>query len=215
MKWANPKLKQKLEHCFDPILLEKQAEQEEKTTYQQFVLLEWAGKSLENADVTGCKFSNCRFPGANCAHSSFVDTVFINCDFSNVDFQDCYFQRCSFLQCRMVGADFSQSMIKMVLFQENNMDFVNFDHLQATGMRIEETSMKSSHIIQNKWKQVELKQVDFTQANFLHTMLNGMDFRKCRIDGILVSGKELKGVIVDRFQASELARLLGIIILEE
>lgn len=44
------------------------------------------------------------------------------------------------------------------------------------------------------------------------TNLKGIDFSTCNIDGIVVDREDLKGVIVNQFQAVELSKLLGIII---
>ena len=45
--------------------------------------------------------------------------------------------------------------------------------------------------------------------------LNGIDLRTCEIDGIKLTGGELKGAIVTPPQACDLARLLGVDIRNE
>jgi hypothetical protein len=40
-------------------------------------------------------------------------------------------------------------------------------------------------------------------------LLKGIDFTTCEIDGILIRGTELKGMIVTDYQAVELSKILG------
>ena len=44
------------------------------------------------------------------------------------------------------------------------------------------------------------------------TNLRGIDVSTCNIDGIVVDKEDLKGIIVNQFQAVELSKLLGIIV---
>ena len=44
------------------------------------------------------------------------------------------------------------------------------------------------------------------------TNLQGIDFSTCDITGIVVLPQDLRGMIVDEYQAMELSKLLGIIV---
>lgn len=61
---------------------------------------------------------------------------------------------------------------------------------------------------------MELAETDFTATSFFNTFLRGIDFSNCKIEGIKVSNnyKELYDVIVDVYQAADLAKLLGVMI---
>ena len=50
------------------------------------------------------------------------------------------------------------------------------------------------------------------RADFTGTSLKGIDLTEDEIEGLLVSGPELRGAIVTPLQACDLARLLGLII---
>ena len=50
------------------------------------------------------------------------------------------------------------------------------------------------------------------KAQLFRTNLKDIDFRTCNIEGIIVGQEDLKGMIVNDFQAVELSKLLGIII---
>ena len=51
-----------------------------------------------------------------------------------------------------------------------------------------------------------------TGAEFFRTPLAGIDLTTDDIGGIAVAGPELRGAVVTAYQASELARLLGVVI---
>ena len=44
------------------------------------------------------------------------------------------------------------------------------------------------------------------------TNLKGIDFSTSNIDGIIIDKEDLKGLIVNQFQAVELSKLLGIVV---
>ena len=48
----------------------------------------------------------------------------------------------------------------------------------------------------------------------MRTKLSGIDFSTCNIEGIKRDEKGIKGIMVNQFQAIDLARLLGIEIVE-
>ena len=60
-------------------------------------------------------------------------------------------------------------------------------------------------------KQMKLDQSQFINTEFFKTPLKDLDFTTCILEGISVSteGNELKGALVNVYQAAELAKLLG------
>ena len=48
----------------------------------------------------------------------------------------------------------------------------------------------------------------------METKLSGIDFSTCDIEGIKLDNKGIKGIMVNQFQAIDLARLLGIVIVD-
>ncbi len=63
-------------------------------------------------------------------------------------------------------------------------------------------------------KDFAFEETRLTGASFFKTSLAGIDLTGCPLEGIRVSEHytELRGAIVDLFQAAELAKLLGITI---
>ena len=67
-----------------------------------------------------------------------------------------------------------------------------------------------------QWKQVELLDCSLSGVSFFQTPLSGLDLTSCRLEGLILSqdGGELRGAVVDRWQAAELAKRMGLVIKE-
>ena len=63
-----------------------------------------------------------------------------------------------------------------------------------------------------RWKNLSLGEVDLSEVTVAGTSLRGLDLRRCRLEGLTAGDnlRELRGAIVDSFQAAELAHLLGL-----
>lgn len=59
---------------------------------------------------------------------------------------------------------------------------------------------------------MDIDSCDFTGAEFYAATMKGLDFSTSRIDGILVSANDLRGVIVNEEQAVACAKLFGIVV---
>ena len=74
----------------------------------------------------------------------------------------------------------------------------------------ENTVLKNSNFQENNLKNIIFKNADLTQAQFFKTSLKDIDFSESTIDGITVLTEDIKGAIINEFQAIELISLLGI-----
>lgn len=63
-----------------------------------------------------------------------------------------------------------------------------------------------------KFKDINIKDCDFTSSEFNQTKLSGIDVSSSNIESIATQPENLKGVIANREQAVALAQLLGIIV---
>jgi len=52
--------------------------------------------------------------------------------------------------------------------------------------------------------------VDLTQSKFFKTSLKGIDLSSSKIEGIAISIEDIKGAIIDQFQAIDLLYLIGV-----
>lgn len=163
---------------------------------------------------SGTRFENCRFWNCSFERAEFKDVIFHTCDISGCNLNNNYTERVSFSQCKGIGTKFTGGVNKHLLIRECNMNYANFDSSRFENVQIEQTTLENSNISQCRCKGVKWSNTDLKGASFFGTSLRGMDFSDSIITELLLSddSRELKGAVVDLYQAAELAKRLGIII---
>lgn len=159
-------------------------------------------------------FENCIFNRVVFQKTYFKNCFFKNCDFSNCDFSNSTFSNCKFQNVKGVGTNFSDSSFKDIKISDCLFRYAVFTYSLFNICAIEQSDLTEAFIDNCKMKKLTLDHVNLIRANFYKTVLKGIDFRTCQIDGLILSteAKELNGAIVDLLQAAELAKMLGIII---
>lgn len=191
---------------------------EEEITDAAFRGAEFMLLAREHLSVQGCLFGACLFAGSVLRNSRFTDVVFRNCDFSNADLRGCAFQRVEFKDCKLVGTNFSESTLQYVSFDRLKAEYVNFFGSRFRHVRLADVAMRNAVFDACRFERVEFSHCDLLSADFHGTRLKGISFADSDIRGIRVSeiiSKELAGLKVNRLQAFELARFLGVEIEDE
>ncbi len=155
----------------------------------------------------GCRFSGCSFQG-----TEFSDVIFENCDFSNSHFENCYMTRCRIAGSKFTGAVMEKASLTHVVIANSLFPYFSCDVSTWKYCRIEKSDFHGSSIYQAKVSFWEPVSVDFTETIFLGTLLKGVDLSSCTLDRASFSDnfRELKGAVLNRDQAAELARVFGI-----
>ena len=110
----------------------------------------------------------------------------------------------------MTGDSFIDSLLNNVSFTESNLNYANFAMANMENILLDNTILRNSNFQENKFKNIVLKNANLTQAQFFKSSLNGIDFSDSLIDGIVVSIEDLKGAIINEFQAVDLIGLIGV-----
>lgn len=189
-------------------------EYEERLSGKAFRGLNAEAEDLAHLIVSGARFENCRFWNCSFERAEFSDVIFQSCDFSGCNFHGSYFNRISFQSCKAVGAKFTENRMHHVMVRDCSMNYANFDNSILKEFLVENTELNSSNISQCSCKNVVWKNTGLVNASFFKTSLYGMDLTDCTINGLVLSddNSELKGVIVDIYQAAELSKRMGITI---
>jgi hypothetical protein len=191
------------------IQLQEQELAAEKLLFTSEILTE---EALNGIDYNCVEFDNCKLLGCNFDKAGFTNVRFKHCDISNCTFENGYFNQVEFISCKGVGSKFHHSILKHVSVTESNFSYSNFEHSKFQKVLLTASNFSNACLAEVTVKELELKEIEFNQCDFFKTALKGIDFRDCRIEGIIVSDthKELEGVIVDTYQAAGLARYLGV-----
>lgn len=200
-------------HSNSEILL-KAKDEEERLQDVLFENLVEEQIDFSRIETATTKFVNCKFYECSFERAEWKDVVFQSCDLSGCDFSNGYFERVEFQSCKGVGTKFADSIFKQVSIVDCYLDYSNFDHSKFENMKVEQTQLKSANLAQCKCKNIYWNSVELTNTSFFHTPLRGIDLRRCQIAGLVLSdqNEELKGVVVDIYQAAELSKRLGLVI---
>ena len=215
MKKKTPNLPEVLEEAGDFSILLSEAKREETDILRTRI----ENVSLQNADLSRVSFretifENCRFLNCSFQKGSFIDVRFCRCDFSGGNFEDGYFCRCELQCCKWMGAGLQNCGIQDVSICGSNLKYSRFGHSVLNSVHIAESDFSEADFSECRLKDFYPEGVRFQKAAFFKTSLRGIDFTSNQIDGIVVSDgfAELRGAVVNLYQAAGLAGLLGVII---
>ena len=87
---------------------------------------------------------------------------------------------------------------------------LNLSNASIENILFEDLQITNSYFQETKMKKIGFKNIDLTQAQFFKTSLNGIDLSNSKIERIAISIEDIKGAIIDRFQAMDLLYLIGV-----
>ena len=136
---------------------------------------------------------------------------FINCDFSNSIYSKYISKNNVYINSKFIGFSMMEGHLENVSFRECNLEYGNFSESVLSKVNFFDCNLSESNFINlRKLNKVIFSNCWLVKADFCGTKLDKVDFRSCDISGIIVKIEDLKGLIVSSYQASILARLLGL-----
>lgn len=194
--------------------LDRKIEREEEIRDVIIRNVRMSGKDISRMQFSASIFENCLFQDCSFEKGEFTDVVFRSCDFSNCGLEDCYFNRTEFISSKGVGTRFCGSTILHTRITDCNFHYANFDSSKMEHIYLTDVQLEGGFLTQCRMKDLLWNQVNLDNASFFKTMLKGMDFTTCTIHGLVLSDEctELKGAVVDLYQAAELAKYLGVVV---
>lgn len=166
---------------------------------------------INGIEFNGCTFNKLKIFGIPFYNNQFVDVVFTNCDFSNSLFELCSFVRCSFVNCKLLGVNFLKCSFHNVKFN-CPMQYSNFANNKMKKVLFEKSSLVEGRFFENTFSKIYFNNCVMIRIEFVKCDLEGIDLSTNNIDDIRINTKELRGVIVNSYQACLFARMLGVII---
>jgi len=160
-------------------------------------------------EFNGCRFKKNKFTG-DFKKTTFVDCVFEQCDLSNLPLSECLFYRVRFENCKGTGSILRKSKFKAVEFIRCIFSLADFSESNFENVRFIDSNFSESAFQSLNQSGFVTQKIDFSEADFYGTSLNGMDLSGCQLDHVRLSPEKLKGLSVDPQQAIALVGLLGV-----
>ena len=173
-----------------------------------------AGQMLAKTEYKGCVFTHCRFTGAVLSGVWLQNVVLDHCDLSGVNLMEATLQKVRLRGCKLLGANFAAGVLSDTVVENCVAQDASFSETLLKQVLFADSDLSRAAFGDIKRRSVfQFRRCRLTQAEFLHTSLNGQDLTTCDIEGAYFTGSaELRGAKVTALQACELARLLGVII---
>lgn len=194
--------------------LSRRKNQEEAVTDVYIRNLHVTGEDFSHMRFSAVIFENCIFQDCTFEKGEFTDVVFRACDISNCNFEDSYFNRTEFSSSKGMGAKFCGNTILHTVILDCNLNYANFDSSKLEHIRFSDSQIRGGSLTQCRCKAVEWNRANLENASFFKTMMKGMDLTSSTIQGLTLSDGcgEIRGAVVDIYQAAELAKYLGVVI---
>lgn len=199
----------------DP-LVEQAREEEEPLEGLLLDHLVLSGPDLSGLTFRSVRFSHCRMAGAFFHRASLEDCVFEHCDLSNADMGGSYMLRTAFSDCKGVGLDVRKARLRDVSFENCQLKYLNLNTGKLRAVRFSRCDLEGAFLSGCSLNGLELHETRLIQTSFFQTALSGVDFTSSTLEAPALSDSatELKGAIVDFYQAAGLAKRFGLVIKE-
>ena len=136
---------------------------------------------------------------------------FINCDFSNSIYSKYISKGNEYINTKFIGANMMESHLENVTFKECILRYSNFSECALNKVDFFDCDMSESNFINLKAiNKLTFDNCKLIRADFRETKLDKLDFRTCDISGIMVKIEDLRGLIVNSYQAITLSAILGL-----
>ena len=169
---------------------------------------------MEKVDWKGCTFEGCKFQNVKANGSYFTDISFLSCDFSGASLNDSVFSKVRFQGCKLTGTNLFACGLRDVLFLEIVGDYAVFTKSRIKGLLFQDCKLPYASLDELTGRSFAFEGCELHAVNFYKTLLHDIDLTDCNITGAMFTERELRGAKVTSIQACELAKLLGVVIVD-
>lgn len=167
-----------------------------------------ASQPIRLSDVT---FERCEFQQTDFENSEWLDCRLIHLNLSNHSLNSSVFYRCVFEKCQLTGTNFYFNHWKNNQVIESKANYLNLSESALENCSFTDCFLPDSYFQSVKIKKtLAFIRCELEEADFFDTPLKGVDFSKSIFSNLRVSPNQLKGCIINPYQAASLIQLLGV-----
>ena len=161
-----------------------------------------------------CILENVVFSDVHCTRMEFSHVRFINCDLSNINLEEAIFHCVQFIGCKLVGSYFPEGTMQYVQFEDCVARYFNVGFNTLKEVAFSKCDLTEAHFGNCKHKKLSFNECLMERIDFGGTVLGGVNLATCAIAGMKVQLAHLRKAKVSTQQAIELAKLIGIEIVD-
>ena len=179
---------------------------------------------LEACELASSRADNVRFDAVHIVGGSWsetqltqlrwLDVLCERCDLSLLEWPKAKWTRVEMRDCRLSGAKLLEAELDHVRFIECQLEYAifsatRFRQVSFERCRLQEAAFVGADLTGTTFIGCELRGVDFTKAK-----LQGADVRSSTLQQVSVGAGDVRGLVVNKEQASVLAQLFGLVVRE-
>ncbi|MBD2410614.1 hypothetical protein FACHB389_17520 [Nostoc calcicola FACHB-389] len=174
----------------------------ELESYENIYLSNCQLEGIKGVDFQYAYFDTVKAINTYFKKLSLQDVRIIKSDFANTEWEEASLNRVEFVNCRLLGFKGIKSRFKNVIFkgcqgQFSQFNFSKFDCVIFDNCILEESTFLEASLTNVKFINCQMNNVILGDAKFKDT-----DFRGSNIEGLQININQLKGAILDLFQAA-------------
>lgn len=170
----------------------------------------YSAHTVSHVVFVGCHFQGVAFDRMQLPYLDMGDARFEECDLANTSCPKVIFNRVEMLGCRLLGFKANEGYFKNTVIRECNGSLAQFRFCSFKAVLFEDCNLHGADFQNSDLRGVIFKNCDLSEAQMSFAKLDGADLRGSKIDGLQVGVDNLKGAIVEPFQAAYFATLLGL-----
>jgi len=186
-----------------PQIMEQALDKEEMCAFH-FKQVDFGEALMERVDWKNCLFESCKLQNVKAN----------GCDFSGANLSDCVFSKARLQGCKLIGTNLYACGLRDVLFSETVGDYAVFTKSRIKTVLFQECKFPYASLDELTGRSFAFECCILHSVNFYNTPLNGIDLTDSDISSAMFTDRELRGAKVTSLQACELAKLLGVVIVD-
>ena len=175
------------------------------------------GPALGQAKASGVRFEGVHVVGGTLEESELVNLTWIDvacerCNLSLIDWRGARLTRVVFRGCRLTGAKLVEGELESVRFVDCQLDYAAFSGTRLRQVAFESCQMREAFFQGGDLGGTVFAECDLEGGDFGGAKLQGADVSSSKLGRVAIGAGDVRGLVVSRAQASELAKLFGIVV---
>ncbi|MCF2149252.1 pentapeptide repeat-containing protein [Desmonostoc muscorum LEGE 12446] len=174
----------------------------ESESYENLYLSNCQIEGTKGVDFQYAYFDNVKTINTYFKRLSLQDVIITKSDLANTEWEEGSLNRIEFINSRLLGFKAIKSRLRNVIFkgcqgQLSQFTFSKFDNVIFDNCNLEDSTFLETFLTNVKFINCQMNNVILANAKFKDT-----DFRGSNIEGLQINISQLKGAILDPFQAA-------------
>lgn len=177
---------------------------------QLYEFEEYKNVYLSNCQLEGTKgvdfqyayFDNVKAIDTYFKKLSLQDVRISKSDFANTEWEEASLYRVEFINCRLLGFKLIKSKLKNVVFKGCKCHFSQFNLSKFDNVIFDNCTLENSTFVEASLTNVKFINCQMNNVILADAKFKDADFRGSIIEGLQINISQLKGAILDMFQAA-------------